>query len=88
MIWSTSESDEWKTAFNTLVGYFAPAVCQALANIMFRYLQLLFSFSFFFVYLYNILIFSNHFLNTRNIQKILLRLLEKGFYVKAPWFLH
>lgn len=85
------EGDEWKTAFNTPRGHFeylvmpfgltnAPAIFQALVNDVLRdFLN-----SFVFVYLDDILIFSqNTAEHTEHVRKVLKRLLENRLYVKA-----
>ena len=85
------DGDEWKTAFNTPLGHFeylvmpfgltnAPAVFQALVNDVLRdYIN-----KFVFVYLDDILIFSNspeeH---VHHVRKVLQRLLENKLFVKA-----
>uniref|UniRef100_A0A3Q3AU88 ribonuclease H n=1 Tax=Kryptolebias marmoratus TaxID=37003 RepID=A0A3Q3AU88_KRYMA len=83
--------DEWKTAFNTPTGHYeylvmpfgqtnAPAVFQALVNDVLRDMIG----QFVFVYLDDILIFSNN-LHTHitQVRSVLLRLLQNNLFVKA-----
>lgn len=88
------EGDEWKTAFKTHIRYFkylvmpfglcnTPAVLQALINNVLRD----FLYSFVFIYLDNILIYSRNLQEHRGyIKKVLQRLLESRLYVKAEQF--
>ncbi|KAI3365257.1 hypothetical protein L3Q82_010346 [Scortum barcoo] len=84
------ERDEWKTAFNTPLGHFeymvmpfgltnAPAVFQALINVLRDFLN-----RFVFVYLDDILIYSDHQLHVR---QVLQSLLENCLFVfcSASW---
>ncbi len=85
------EGDEWKTAFNTLIGHFeyrvlpfglvnAPAVFQALINDVLRDMLNVFVF----VYLDDILIFSPILqVHVQHIRRVLQRLLENRLFVKA-----
>lgn len=84
------EGDEWKTAFNTPTGHYkylvmpfgltnAPAVFQALVNDVLRdYLN-----KFVFVYLDDILIFSDIETHIQHVRKVLQKLLDNHLYVKA-----
>lgn len=85
------EGDEWKTAFNTPTGHYeylvmpfgltnAPAVFQALVNDVLRDMLN----RFVFVYLDDILIFSNtREEHVHHVQSVLQRLQENSLYVKA-----
>ncbi len=85
------EGDEWKTGFNTPLGHFeyrvlpfglvnAPAVFQALINDVLRDMLNIFVF----VYLDDILIFSNSLQeHTLHVRRVLQRLLENRLFVKA-----
>ncbi len=84
------EGDEWKTAFNTPLGHFeyrvlpfglvnAPAVFQALVNDVLRDMLNIFVF----VYLDDILIFSNSLQeHIQHVRRVLQRLLEKPFLLR------
>lgn len=85
------EGDEWKTAFNTASGHYeylvmpfgltnAPAVFQALVNDVLRDMLN----RFVFVYLDDILIFSDSVSNhVSHVRQVLQRLLENQLFVKA-----